>query len=57
MFRETIVLGDDERAAGEREGAQRLVLVVLSGAQVGQRFVLGTSHATIGRDASVDIQL
>lgn len=57
MFRETIVLGDGERADGEPAGAQRLVLVVLRGVQVGQRFVLGTSHATIGRDASVDIQL
>lgn len=56
MFRETVVLGDDERAdACPSEGTQRLVLIVLSGVQVGQRFVLGRGRAMIGREAAADI--
>lgn len=58
MYRETVVLGDDERAdARAPEGTQRLVVIVLSGGQVGQRFVLRQSHARVGRDASSEIHL
>lgn len=58
MFRETLVLGDTERADGRpAEGTERLVLVVLSGTQVGQRFVLDRPRAGIGRDSSFPIQV
>jgi two-component system, cell cycle response regulator len=58
MLRETIVLGEDERSdARAGEGTQRFVLVVLSGAQVGQRFVLGKPNVTIGRGPEADIHL
>ena len=53
-----MVLGDDERAeARAREATKRLVLVVLSGAQIGQRFVLEAARVTIGRGDASDISL
>lgn len=58
MFRETVVLGDTERADGRpAEGTERLVLVALSGIQVGQRFVLDRARAGIGRDSSLPIHV
>ncbi len=58
MFRETLVLGDTERADGRAaEGTERLVLVALSGIQVGQRFVLDQPRAEIGRDSALPIQV
>lgn len=58
MWRETVVLEANLRAnAKASPGTRRLVLVVLSGGQVGQRFVLERSHLTIGRGVENDIQL
>lgn len=58
MFRETLVLTDDERAhAHAGEGSERLVLIVLSGGRVGQRFVLPSGRARIGRETTSEIAL
>lgn len=58
MLRETMVLDEDERAgAAPSVRTKQLVLVVLSGAHVGERFVLEESRATLGRGPTCDIVL